>query len=50
MVVLPTMEDFVPILSAPEQRNELPPDLQNSAPGPIWCRSAAELGALLAGS
>ncbi len=49
MVVLPAMEDFVPILSAPEQRNELPPDLQNSAPGPIWCRSASELEALLAG-
>jgi len=49
MVVLPAMEDFVPILSAPEQRNELPPDLQNSAQGPIWCRSAYELEALLAG-
>ena len=49
MVVLPAMGDFVPILSAPEQRNELPPDLQNSAQEPIWCRSASELEALLAG-
>ena len=43
------MEDFVPILSAPEQRGELPPDLQDNALGPIWCRSASELEALLAG-
>lgn len=53
MVVLPAMEGFVPILSALEQRNELPPDLQNylqnSAAGPIWCRSASELEALLSG-
>ena len=49
MVVLPTMEDFVPILSAAEQKNELPSDLQNSAPAPIWCKSAPELEALLSG-
>jgi hypothetical protein len=49
MVVLPAMEDFVPILSAPEQRNELPPDLQASERGPIWCRSASELEVLLSG-
>jgi hypothetical protein len=47
MVVRPGMEDFVPILSAPEQRNELPPDLQASQQGPIWCRSASELEVLL---
>lgn len=49
MVVLPAMEDFVPILSAPGQRNELPPDLQASERGPIWCRSASELEVLLSG-
>ena len=49
MVVLPAMEEFVPILSAPEQRNELPPDLQASERGPIWCRSATELEVLLSG-
>lgn len=49
MVVLPAMEDFVPILSAPEQRNELPPDLQIGERGPIWCRSASELAVLLSG-
>jgi hypothetical protein len=49
MVVLPAMKDFVPILSAPEQRTELPPDLQSSDPAPIWCKSASELEALLSG-
>jgi len=49
MVVLPAMEEFVPILSAPEQRNELPPDLQASERGPIWCKSATELEVLLSG-
>ncbi|HXE36819.1 MAG TPA: hypothetical protein VN087_23090 [Verrucomicrobiae bacterium] len=49
MVVLPAMEDFVPILSAPEQRNELPPDLQAGERGPVLCRSASELEVLLSG-
>lgn len=35
MLVLPAMENSVPILSAPEQRNELPPDLQSSDRAPI---------------
>jgi hypothetical protein len=49
MVVLPTMEAFMPILSAPEQKNELPVGLQNSALPPIWCKSAVELEVLLSG-
>ena len=49
MVVLPAMEDFVPILSAPEQRNELPPDLQSGEREPVLCRSASELEVLLSG-
>ena len=49
MVVLPAMEDSVPILSAPEQRNELPPDLQASEREPVLCRSASELEVLISG-
>jgi hypothetical protein len=49
MVVLPAMEDSVPILSAPEQRNELPSDLQASEREPVLCRSASELEVLLSG-
>ena len=43
MVVLPAMEPSVTILSAPEQWKELPPDLQNSVPAPIWCKSASNM-------
>jgi hypothetical protein len=49
MVVLPAMKDFVPILSAAEQRNELPLDLQAGEREPVLCRSASELEVLLSG-
>ncbi|MGC1619983.1 MAG: hypothetical protein WA765_15950 [Candidatus Acidiferrum sp.] len=49
MVVLPAMEDFVPILSSPEQKQQLPPDSAQHSPGAVVCRSPAELGALLSG-
>jgi hypothetical protein len=49
MVVLPAMEDFAPILSSPEQRDQLPPDLLHGDRAPIWCKSAPEMEALLTG-
>jgi len=49
MVILPAMEDFVPILSSPEQAQSLPPDLLRDCPHPVVCGSAAELESLLNG-
>lgn len=43
MVMLRAVEDFVPILSSPEQRNQLAPDLLRADRAPIWCKSAPEL-------
>jgi len=47
MVMLPTMENFVPILSSPGQQNELPKDLAENEIPPVLCRSPEELWALL---
>ena len=49
MVMLPAMEDFVPILSRPEQRKELPEDLASNEPEPVVCGSPEELESLLSG-
>jgi hypothetical protein len=49
MVMLPAMEDSVPILSSPEQRQQLPSDLALDGPEPVVCRSSAELESLLSG-
>jgi hypothetical protein len=49
LVILPAMEDFVPILSSPEQRSHLPPDLLQGHPEPVVCDTPAELGSLLSG-
>jgi hypothetical protein len=49
MVVLPAMEDFVPILSSPEQKQHLPADLSQQSPVAVVCESPAELGSLLSG-
>jgi hypothetical protein len=49
MVLLPAMEDFVPILSSPAQMNQLPPDLQHGERTPVLCNSALELETVLTG-
>jgi hypothetical protein len=49
MVILPAMEDFVPILSSPEQTRDLPPDLREGYPHSVVCSSAEELESLLVG-
>jgi hypothetical protein len=49
MVIMPAMEDFVPILSSPEQITSLPSDLRRDYPHPVVCGSAAELESLLNG-
>jgi hypothetical protein len=49
MVMLPLMEDFVPILSNSAQRGELPTELIQKDPGPVLCGSPEELESLLAG-
>jgi hypothetical protein len=47
MVVLPLMEDLVPILSSPEQKQQLPSCFAQDSPEPVFCESTAELGSLL---
>ncbi len=49
MVILPAMEDFIPILSLPGQKEHLPQELAENDPPPIVCESAAELESLLCG-
>jgi hypothetical protein len=49
MVILPAMEDFVPILSSPEQKQHLPSDLVQEGPEPVVCGSPSELESLLSG-
>ena len=49
MTILPAMEDFVPILTSPDQRRELPSDLDQECPEPVVCESPAELESLLLG-
>ena len=48
-VILPAMDDFVPILILLEQKQHLPPDLARQFAEPVVCGSAGELGALLSG-
>lgn len=47
MVILPAMEDFVPILSSDAQQKELPAELAENDPKPVVCGSAEELELLL---
>jgi hypothetical protein len=49
MVMLPAMDDFVPILSSPEQKLQLPSGLAQDGPEPVVCESPAELESLLSG-
>lgn len=49
MVILPAMEPFVPILSRPEQRKELPAEFADNDPEPVLCASPEELEILLSG-
>jgi hypothetical protein len=47
MIVLPAVEDFVPILSRPEQKVHLPEGIRESGPEPVLCETAGELEAAL---
>jgi hypothetical protein len=47
LVILPAMEDFVPILSAAKQRRTLPADLLKRSRPAVLCKSPSELEALL---
>jgi hypothetical protein len=47
LVILPAMEDFVPILSSPDQKPQLHPDLARDWPEPVVCGSKAELEIIL---
>jgi hypothetical protein len=49
MVMLPAMEDFVPILSSPEQKLQLPSDVAQDGREPVVCESPAELESVLSG-
>ena len=49
MVIVATMEPFVPILSRPEQCRQLPAELAENDPEPVVCRSPEELESLLSG-
>jgi hypothetical protein len=49
MVILPTMQNFVPILTSTEQKQDLPQSLAENEPPPIVCESALELESLLCG-
>jgi hypothetical protein len=49
MVMIPAMEEFVPILSRPEQQKELSEDLASNDPEPVVCSSTEELESLLSG-
>lgn len=50
MVLIATMEPFVPILSRPEQQEQLPAELAENDPAPVVCGSPEELDSLLSGS
>ena len=43
MIVLPAVEDFIPILSRPEQKSHLPEGIRDNGPEPILCETAGEL-------
>jgi hypothetical protein len=43
------MEDFVAIMSSPEQTQDLPSDLRQDCPHSVVCSSSEELESLLAG-
>lgn len=47
MVILPAMEDFVPILTSAHQQAELPAELQRDYSEPVICTSPDELKGLL---
>jgi hypothetical protein len=49
MVILPATENRFPILSSPEQKQQLPSNLIQGGPGPVVCESPAELESLLSG-
>ena len=49
MVLVATMEPFVPILSRPEQRQQVPAELAENDPAPVVCGSPEELHSLLSG-
>jgi hypothetical protein len=49
MVILPAMDDFVPIMSSPGQALSLPSELRQAYPESVVCGSAAELELLLTG-
>jgi hypothetical protein len=49
MVILPAMEDFIPILSSSLQKEHLPQELAENEPPPIVCESSEELEFLLNG-
>ena len=47
MVILPAMQDFVPILSSPRQWEHLPSNLIDQLADPVVCESSIELQCLL---
>lgn len=47
MLILPAMDDFVPILSSPEQSQQLSLDLAQDWPEPVICGSPKELEIIL---
>jgi hypothetical protein len=49
MVILPAMEGFVPILTSPEQKIQLPTELAENEPKPVVCSAPDELESLLCG-
>jgi hypothetical protein len=49
MVIVPAMEDWVPILPTLDQYQHLPIDLKRDFPTPVVCESAAQLNLLLEG-
>lgn len=49
MILLPAMEDAIPILSSPHQLSQLPPDLVQGGRRPILCDLPKALERILAG-
>ena len=49
LVILPALENVVPILTSLQQKLDLPSDLAQRSPGPVVCGSPGELEALLSG-
>jgi hypothetical protein len=42
MVILPAMENFVPVLTSPAQKEHLPSDVSRDNPEPVVCESPGE--------